>query len=436
MLALAALVPGAFRDVAGILANADRPLATEERFALELWTSSVWIRVLSLVAAGSVVKATTRIRRGVSEDGCFADLVLAAALALGLAQLRFSYVVGSLRMVAVAVLLFDAARVLRGLPGSSRVRWAPALLFAPLFLWQSVLPRFTAGGEACAHSRIGAIADWLANDTPATGTEGPGAPYGVFAPWTIGHQLHVAGRRPVVVDPFTYRWDDDRDLVDVLREVWLSRTGGELAGALTRYRARYLVMPNNPAHEIFEMLGRDPGLRAEILRFEPGETVFPPAIGRFVAFRLFMNRGFTEDAARLEPRFFGAETDTYWLGERDRVPLVVPRAQVYEVKAGATLFGTAAAEVVVAADVRWRDGRRETVLQSAPVGADGRFRFATALPAPIRGDGFEVLGGYRLSSGVRTAVVDVSQDMVDAGSAVEVAWQPAPARVDRAAPAD
>ena len=57
-----------------------------------------------------------------------------------------------------------------------------------------------------------------------------------------------------------------------------------------------------------------------------------------------------------------------------------------------------------------------------PVGPQRDFEFRTAVPAPTTGEGFRVVGEYKLIAGEQTLKLPVSQAMIDSGAIVQVEW--------------
>jgi len=260
----------------------------------------------------------------------FGWLALALALLLGFAEYRHLYVLSSLQAVALGLAVFGVEERLRAMPLFARARFVPAVVLAaatvPFFLREDVAARAAASAGVCESQPLREeLARWLAAHTPPAGR--PPA-YGVFAPWSIGHHLHVLADRPVVVDPFNYELDDW--VGAQVRRVLHAGTTDEMAAALRDLGARYLVL-TNPAAEIVDTLpaGADAG---ELLRRNPdGSVTYQPALARYAAFRLFMSGGAAAETDELRLLHASADAEPFTTGGGEVV--AVARGQIYEVVA-------------------------------------------------------------------------------------------------------
>lgn len=306
-------------------------------FRAGLWRAPAWYRILAACGVFLLVKLAQSWRVRADADVWFPWLSLTAALALGLVEIRHTYVLSSLHVVAFAVTAFAVARLLRRLPvfSGAVMRAVPAALIAmvtALGFFGDVIDRAATHGDACARLDIARqLSEELRARTPAPSARDEERPeYGVFAPWSIGHQVHVLGRRPVVVDPFNYATDDGVE--SVLADVWLAQSVEELIGSLRTRNARYLVL-TNPVEEIVGVLPRRGLERSDYVRYGPGGTfTFLPAMNAFAAFRLFMTAGQSAEFAALRREFFTADSEVYTARGDDGVSrrVAIPKGQIYE----------------------------------------------------------------------------------------------------------
>ncbi|MBI1815986.1 MAG: hypothetical protein HYR72_13485 [Deltaproteobacteria bacterium] len=426
---------GTLATIVGRMMISNRIFVGEEApvFQAGFWGAPAWYRLLAFSGLFICAKLWAGARAHASTDYWFRWIVLAAALLFGFKEFRHLYILSSLQVIGLAVAAFETVRALRRLPlFSSRVtRWLPAgvmaLTIGPIFYTGDLADRVAIHGDACARMPVIAeLTDWLRAHTPDPAPIGDGTPsYGVFSPWSIGHQLRVLADRPVIVDPFNFEIAPGTE--QTLDRVWQSRGADEFTDALRAQPARYLVLMN-PAEEIVGTLRRS-GVRSDrFVTFDAsGAPVFRPAMNQFAAFRLFMTSGWSGEFGQLQPRFFSRDAEIYTAGgdggEQRRV--AIPKGQIYELKPGATLTGNLPTEVqTITASyvVRTADAPPAEVRIPLSVNRDGRFEFHTALPAPVEEDSFRVDGGYRFTAGERIVVVAVTQAMVDTHAAVSVEW--------------
>lgn len=260
---------------------------------------------------------------------------------------------------------------------------------------------------------------WFANRTPRS----EGVPsWGVVAPWEWGHHLHILGRTPVVFDPLNNRYDDRRQMIEVLRDVWWSRTGRELQDALARYDARYLVL-FDPFNDITGILGAEAWRKEQFLKVNPdGGVAFGEPLNQFAAFRMFVSRGFATESGALQLQFASLPIEVHRASDGGDV-VRVPRIQIYEVKRGATIEGSAPSSASgackIAFEVRWPDATAEQVSLDVPFDGRRRFRYKTALPAPFRGHGFEIPAPYLVECGSWNRRVEITSGAVDNGDVIQ-----------------
>lgn len=323
------------------LVRIDRIFVGEEGSPLNagFWGASRWVRILCLAGVFWVVKLFSVVRRGAGTDEWFRTLVMVMAFTIGLLEMRHMYVLSSLQMVGVAVAALETTHGLRRWAMFSRSwnRMLPtavlALVLGGIFFEEQIFHRQATHGDACSPLPVvEELSQWLS--TRAQGPrEGNGPPeYGVFAPWWIGHHLHVLGGRPVVVDPLNY--PDAEDSLRVQVEVWGARTAEELERVLRAHRVKYLVI-TEPARAIVRTQPRPESLHEKLIDSTGGgETVLLPGLNQFAAFRLFMSRGAPPEFASFQARFFTSQIDRYRVmrqGSNATDEISIPRGQIYEV---------------------------------------------------------------------------------------------------------
>lgn len=428
--ALLALTPSAVAEITARLAKSDRLIVTEERSVVHVFGLSPWVLLMVAGGLASLGCAAGALRRRAPSHELFRWLAFTAAFALGLSEVRWLRVVSSLEMVAITILVRD---VLMGAapwePLPAVARRAAAIAAIAAVTWIVIAPnvrdRAGAHGDFCAEKRvIDEATAWFAQRSPLVGREDD-PPWGVVAPWDWGHHLHVFGRVPVVFDPLNNLYDDRRDMIDVLREVWWSRRGEELQAALARYGARYLVL-YDPFNEISGILGAEDARKAALVSTgADGGVILGEALNQFAAFRLYASRGLATETGSLQLQFASRTVEMSKGGAESGAGPRLPRLQIYEVKRGATLTGIASdasgGRCSIDFEVRWlADGRTERVGLEVPLDARRRFRYRTALPAPFRAHGFEIPGPYVVRCGTKARAVAVSERAVDRGDVV--AW--------------
>jgi hypothetical protein len=335
------------------------------------------------------------------------------------------------------VAVFETEKMLRRLPMFSRqlTRALPATLLAlatvPFLITGDIVNRAATHADACARLPVTReLADWLRVHTPDPAPLAGALPtYSVMSPWSIGHHIRIIGQRPVVVDPFNYAAEHQAD--DALGLVWRAKTADELMKALRRYNARYLVL-TNVAEEIVSTLRSTGARKDDFVRVTPGGTlVFLPAMSQFASFRLFVSSGMSGEFGSLQPRYFTADSERYTVGPGrwgGAHQVVVPAGQIYEVKPGALLTGYGPGVDAVRVGFTLRRHEEQPVQVEGPLatGPDRGFEFHTALPAPVAEEGFRVEGGYTFTTGDYTAIVQVTQAMVDTQAVITVEWPSEP----------
>lgn len=433
---------GVFDSLTERLLLAHRFFVGEEAsvFRGGFWRAAPWYRILAFSGVFFAAKLAQSYRTRADSDDWFRWIALSVVLVLGLKEYRHLYVLSSLQLVGLGVALFGTERFLRRLPMfAGRVAQAVpgivlTLAVASPFVRSDVLDRAAIHGNACGGlPLLQEVSGWLKLHTPAARQPGQErASYGIFTPWSIGHHIHVFAQRPVVVDPFNLEVDSKEE--DTVQAAWLARQPDGLMAALRKNQARYLVLMN-PAEEIVGELIRNQVPKDRFVSFSGGEPTFSPAMSQFASFRLFMTGGLSGEFGQLQPRFYSDESETYTVAEQGSGPrrVIIPRAQVYEVKPGAVITGIAPngeREVTVSFTLR-RSRKRDAAIEvPVAVGEDGRFRISTALPAPEEETTFRVDSGYRIKAGNHVAEVTVTQDAVDHGSVIEVQWADHTARVE------
>jgi asparagine N-glycosylation enzyme membrane subunit Stt3 len=394
-------------------------------FHAGFWQAPAWYRVLAFGSIFVAVKLAAALRAPHDSTYWFQWLALATAFALGFMELRHLYVLSALQLVALGLAVFETARALRALPlfaGRRRLWPAVALGLAtlPVLVSGDVLDRAASHGEVCARLPVvEELSTWLKQHTPDPAPTGLPT-YAVFGGWSIGHQLHVIGERPVVVDPFNYELDPWVD--NALDGVWHAHTAEELVRALRRYGVRYLVLTNPTSEILGSPFPQAEVRREDLVSYGPGGSVtFRPAMSQFASFRLFMSGGLSPEFGQLQLRYVTAAAEHYSSGETRQI--AVPRGQIYELKPGALITGVASPSSDPVT-VRYRVRRGETpateIETALALDTEGRFEFRTALPAAQDAESCHIDGAYTLSAGTRSQVVWVTQEMVDSGAVVTV----------------
>ncbi len=344
MLALVGLAGAAFfaatgslMTIASRLTRSGRMFVAEEAsvFSRGLGATPPWYWIV--VAAGFVIAAVLlqALRSRRRPRLWFGWMALLLAVALGCLEYRHLYVLSSLQMLAVVAAAWESVDWLRRRAPAGRTALSSAaavvavLVIGAVFARGDVLHRAARHAQACGNlAVVEELADWLKTSTPSPRTAGAEPAYGVFTPWNIGHQIHILGDRPVIVDPFNY--ETDSSVEDTLAQVWLAKTADELAAALRRHRARYLVL-TNPAEEIAGVLRRRGGDVHRFVRIEAnGAPTYLPPMLQFAAFRLYMTRGAAPEFAAFTPRFLAPQTETYTANAGEKIE--VPLGQVYEIE--------------------------------------------------------------------------------------------------------
>lgn len=409
-------------------------------FRAGFWRAAPWYRILAFSGVFFAAKLVQCYRARADSGDWFRWIALSVALVLGLKEYRHLYVLSSLQLVGLGVALFETERFVRRLPvfAGRALQAVPAIVLAlavlPPFVRSDVLDRAAIHGNACGGlPLLQEVSGWLRLNTPAARQPGQErASYGIFTPWSIGHHIHVFAQRPVVVDPFNLEVDSKEE--DTVQAAWLARRPDGLMAVLRKDRARYLVLMN-PAEEIVGELIRNQVPKDRFVSFAGGKPTFSPAMSQFASFRLFMTGGLSGEFGQLQPRFYSDESESYTVDEQGSGPrrVIIPRAQVYEVKPGAVVTGIAPKgerEVTVSFTVRRSHKSDAAIEVPVAVAEDGRFRFPTALPAPEEETTFRVEGAYRIKAGSHTAEVTVTQDAVDHGGVIEVKWTDQVARAE------
>lgn len=341
------VVTGAAGDIVARFGGAQRLYVGEETsvFRKGLLTAHPWYQVLLLAAFYCGWRLWRACRTPSSATESFRWLILVAAFALGFSELRHLYVLAPLVLVGfslAAIAAGDFAAL--ALPAGMRAVAAVAValvLSSPLLLSADVRDRAANRADACRSLPLVEEASaWMRFQTPSPGKEDQAPPlYGVFAPWTLGHQIHALGQRPVIVDPFNHVDPDEGDWVgNVIEAEWLAQSEAELVDSLRQLGARYLVL-TNPADEIVSALRRQKAEVDDVYRFEPdGRLTLLPGLNRYASFRLFMSGG-TMAIDGLVLRHASAATEHYDTrkGSGEVGSVDVPRLQIYELEsAGAT----------------------------------------------------------------------------------------------------
>lgn len=361
----------------------------------------------------------------------FLRLTVLGSLGLSFLEFRHFNVLAPVLAVAAALAAFDTVQCLRSLPAFA-IGWrsrAPALLVGTVlltaFAHSSITIRSANPGSLRRRdNETAALIDWFARHTPSPGPRtGASRPeYGVLADWNLGHQLNVLAERPVVLDPFNHTGLDAP-----MCDVWLAAGPTDLAEAMDKYRARYLVV-TNPRRNIVGLCRGDAARLAQATPGAPDGVVLLPGMERFALFRLFEAGGPAMEFANLQFRFLSAnETVIACLRPDGRVEIVnVPAFQVVERRPGAIVRGVAprgCTQISVLLRVTHAPPKKQRESASTvPVSADGTFLFRTAQPVPARETTFEAAEGYQLTAAGRTVTVGVSQQAVDNGAAIMVTW--------------
>jgi dolichyl-diphosphooligosaccharide--protein glycosyltransferase len=155
--------------------------------------------------------------RGAADAGPRALLLVFAGglLAVALAQRRFFHEASIGLAVVFALTLLELWRLARSRSARFALAALALLLIAPTLTtyaaplaneWRALRgDRIQVGGAFALHRAQRELTRWLRQRTPPTSgwlLEGAAPEYGVLAPWSLGHVIQHAGRRPTVVDNF------------------------------------------------------------------------------------------------------------------------------------------------------------------------------------------------------------------------------------------
>jgi hypothetical protein len=295
--------------------------------------ASPWVQVLVVLLPALVALLIGALRAGATSERVFLHALLVAAVAAGLSEWRHLRDLAPVVTLAAAAAAFAAHRALAATrlfasrPRSALAALLVALVLLPPFATRAADAR--AGMRACDAVRsviLPEVASWLKAHTADPGPRDRPPRYGVFAAWNIGHHINVLAGRPVVVDPFNHV-----DTEAATRAVWMARDGRDLATALRRAGARYLVVAD-AGRVILSLRAHD----LAAVRFAsdvPGGILYREEMLGYALFRLWLHPGGGGEFAGLEPRFF---TTAIQLVPIETAPglardVTTPAGQVYEV---------------------------------------------------------------------------------------------------------
>lgn len=316
------------------------PVAEESSgLAAGFWQAAATYRVMAFCGLFYGVQLALAARHSADARAWFFRLVMGLAVALGLKEQRHLYVLSSLQLAGLAFALERTVAYL----WSTRLLAASVLRPAlPLLLIGTVAYPYwaidvrqrgeTHGGACDRLPVVRQLNAWLAQHTPEAGGPDEARPdYGIFAPWDIGHHIHVLGRRPVVVDPLNY--EISGGVEEAIAALWWSRTAQEVTDTLRRYDARYLVI-DNPAGQIAALARRHGQSPQDLVAVnDAGRLVYKPALRQFALYRLYLSGGRAPEFGALEFRWGSSEAEELRSGSASVVR--IPRLQVYEVRPGA-----------------------------------------------------------------------------------------------------
>ncbi|NQZ97663.1 MAG: hypothetical protein HRU01_14225 [Myxococcales bacterium] len=251
---------------------------------------------------------------------------------------------------------------------------ALVLLF-PVFLTHRVPLENAVGalrGQPAAYSlprardaRMLEVGHWIRTHTPETSgwLDARAVPeYGVLGPWSMGHVVEYAGRRPTVTNAFGD--DIGRENFDLARRYFLAGEAEALRIA-ERLAVRYVVTSEDYAH-----LGGDPESHSTIVAFAMYDGT---RRGAFPALQLRPRRPLIRHRLLFES-----------LAVPNR-PDAVGAFKVFEVVAGARIRGRARPGARVIARLGLRTNRGRSLVYENGASADGAGRWEIPVPYANRG---------------------------------------------------
>jgi asparagine N-glycosylation enzyme membrane subunit Stt3 len=326
----------------------------EEMAPWRMVFSDGWIKILLLAASFWTMRFLQKIFQGKSfekDDARVVDnaLLLSTTLLVSVLEFRHLRVLAPIAVPAVCAAAFEVVRLLRGLPLFDKGfrRQIPLvamllILFQPL-VWRSATGiMFRSGSKQKQQPIAEELANWFKSQTPSPGARAlhdRQPDYGVFCPWTMGHQIHVLGERPVVIDPFNHV-----GIVQPSVDIWLATSKEQLKSALEKYQVRYLVLCGAESEILTTFALEQPDITDLIAHSpqSPTGVVYLPKMREYVLFSLLLSGGKSGLEGFLRPVYLSREEKQMAVVD----PLTgaiattnIPVAQVYEVISRTALIG-------------------------------------------------------------------------------------------------
>jgi asparagine N-glycosylation enzyme membrane subunit Stt3 len=337
---------GVLSPVIKRLAFGRRLPVLEEMAPWRMVFSDGWIKILLLAALFWATRFLQKIFQSKSfekGDTQEADnaLLLSTMLLVSVLEFRHLRVLAPIAVPAVIAAAFEVVRLLRGvrLFDKGLRRQVPLvamllILFQPL-VWRSATGiMFRSGSKQQQQVIVEDLANWFKSETPlpgGTARHDTQPDYGVFCPWTMGHQIHVLGERPVVIDPFNHV-----GIVQPSLDIWLATSKEQLQAALEKYQVRYLVLCRAETEILLTFALQQPDITDLVAQSPQSSTgvVYLPKMRNYVLFSLLFSGGKSGLEGCLRPVYLSRQERPLAVVDPRTgaiAEMSIPVAQVYEV---------------------------------------------------------------------------------------------------------